>query len=281
MNYQWYPGHMTKAKRQISEDIKLVDLIIEVIDARIPISSRNPDIDNIGKNKYRLVLLNKADLANPVMNDKWEKYFTDKGYAVVRTNSKAGEGIKKINNAVKTVCAEKIARDKNRGIKNRPIRAMVVGIPNVGKSTFINAFCKKNIAKTANKPGVTKANQWIRLNAELELLDTPGILWPKFEDQTVGKRLAFIGSINDDIIISEEMALELIEELKNLKSGILNTRYGVNEENTPLKILEEIAAKRGCLKKDNDLDYKKAADILIDEFRSGKLGLLTLESPEE
>ena len=189
MNVQWYPGHMTKAKRQMQEDIKLIDLIIELVDARVPLSSRNPDIDELGKNKSRLILLNKSDLADERQNEAWKTYFQAKGFYVVKVDSRNGSGMKAINNVIQEACKEKIERDRRRGIKNRPIRAMVVGIPNVGKSTFINTFAGRACAKTGNKPGVTKGKQWIRLNKGVELLDTPGILWPKFEDQQVGIRL--------------------------------------------------------------------------------------------
>ena len=202
---------MTKAKRQMLEDVGLIDLIIEIVDARIPLSSRNPDIDEIGKNKFRLVLLNKADLADPVVNKEWICYFADKGIKTIEINSKNGQGVKQIGSLVKEVCKDKIERDRKRGIRNRPIRAMVVGIPNVGKSTFINAFAGKACAKTGNKPGVTKGKQWIKLSKELELLDTPGILWPKFEDNDTGMRLAFIGSINDEILVIEELALDFVK----------------------------------------------------------------------
>ena len=194
MHFQWYPGHMTKAKRMMQENIKLIDLVIELVDARVPISSRNPDIDELGKNKARLILLNKSDLAEDKWNDAWSEYFREKGFSVVKVNSKKGGGIKSINGVIQEACKEKIERDRRRGIKNRPIRAMVVGIPNVGKSTFINTFAGRACAKTGNKPGVTKGKQWIRLNKGVELLDTPGILWPKFEDQQVGIRLACVGS---------------------------------------------------------------------------------------
>ena len=203
MNVQWYPGHMTKAKRQMQEDIKLIDLIIELVDARVPLSSRNPDIDELGKNKSRLILLNKSDLADERQNEAWKTYFQAKGFYVVKVDSRNGSGMKAINNMIQEACKEKIER--SRGSKNRPIRAMVVGIPNVGKSTFINTFAGRACAKTGNKPGVTKGKQWIRLNKGVELLDTPGILWPKFEDQQVGIRLACVGSIKDDILNMEEL----------------------------------------------------------------------------
>ena len=194
MNYQWYPGHMMKAKRMMQENIKLIDLVIELVDARIPMSSRNPDIDELSKNKSRIILLNRSDLADGRYNTEWTEYFKEKGFHVLEINSKTGSGVKAIQGLVQEACKEKIERDRKRGIKNRPVRAMVVGIPNVGKSTFINAFAGRACAKTGNKPGVTKGKQWIRLNQNLELLDTPGILWPRFENQEVGERLAMIGS---------------------------------------------------------------------------------------
>lgn len=277
MNVQWYPGHMTKAKRQMQEDIKLIDLIIELVDARVPLSSRNPDIDDLGKNKARLILLNKADLADERQNEAWKAFFQEKGFFVVKVDSRSGAGMKAIQNVIQEACKEKIERDRRRGIKNRPIRAMVVGIPNVGKSTFINTFAGKACAKTGNKPGVTKGKQWIRLNKGVELLDTPGILWPKFEDQEVGIRLAFVGSIKDDILNMEELSLKLIDFLKEHYSGALKERYGVREEGTSLEILEEIARARGCLKKGDELDYGKTAGIIFDDFRSGRIGRITIE----
>ncbi len=281
MNVQWYPGHMTKAKRQMQEDIKLIDLIIELVDARVPLSSRNPDIDELGKNKSRLILLNKADLADERYNEKWTEYFLKKGFFVVKVNSKSGTGLKSIQGVIQEACKEKIERDKKRGIMNRPIRAMVVGIPNVGKSTFINSYAGKACTKTGNKPGVTKGKQWIRLNKNLELLDTPGILWPKFEDQEIGKRLAFIGSINDEILNMEELSLELLTYLSKCYPGVLQARYGISEGGTALSMLEGIAENRKCILRGQELDYTKAANILIDEFRGGKLGKITLESPVE
>jgi len=277
VNVQWYPGHMTKAKRQMQEDVKLIDLIIELVDARVPLSSRNPDIDEIGKNKARLILLNKADLADEAQNEAWKTYFQEKGFYVVKVDSRNGAGMKLVQNVIQEACKEKTERDRKRGIKNRPIRAMVAGIPNVGKSTFINTFAGKACAKTGNKPGVTKGKQWIRLNKNVELLDTPGILWPKFEDQEVGKRLAFIGSVKDDILNMEELALELISYLCKNYPGALEKRYNIAEEGLPVEILGEIARVRGCLKKGEELDYTKATGILFEEFRSGKIGRITLE----
>lgn len=280
MSYQWYPGHMTKARRMMQENIKLIDLVIELVDARIPISSRNPDIDELGKGKSRIILLNKSDLADPVWNKKWVEYFAAKGIGVLEINSRTGMGIKSIQGLVQEVCKEKIERDRKRGIVNRPVRAMVVGIPNVGKSTFINSFAGKACAKTGNKPGVTKGKQWIRLNKGLELLDTPGILWPKFEDQQVGLHLAMIGSINDEILNVEELALSVIDYLTAEYPGTLEKRFGFEGMTDRVEILGEIARVRGCLKKGNELDYEKAARLLMDDFRSGKLGRITLEKPE-
>ncbi len=284
MNYQWYPGHMTKAKRMMEENVKLVDLIIELLDARAPISSRNPEIDKLGANKSRVILLNKSDLADPHSNKVWKEYFEQLGAHVVEINSKTGAGVKSIQGVVNEACKEKIERDKRRGILNRPVRAMVVGIPNVGKSTFINAFAGKACTKTGNKPGVTKGKQWIRLNKSLELLDTPGILWPKFEDQSVGKKLAFIGSINDNILIVDEMALDLITYLVEKYPNQMMKRFlfeeGFSKESN-IEILTNIAIVRKCFKKGQEVDLEKAAGILIEEFRSGKIGRMTLETPEE
>ena len=277
MNYQWYPGHMTKARRMMQENIKLIDLVIELVDARIPISSRNPDIDELGKGKSRIILLNKSDLADPVWNKKWVEYFSEKGMGVLEINSKTGMGIKSIQGLVQEVCKEKIERDRKRGIVNRPVRAMVVGIPNVGKSTFINSFAGKACAKTGNKPGVTKGKQWIRLNKGLELLDTPGILWPKFEDQQVGMRLAFIGSMNDEILIPDELACDLIRALQELYPKALQERYDADPAGEPVEILEAVAESRKCYTKGEQKDLVKAAGILVDDFRSGKLGRMTLE----
>ena len=281
MHFQWYPGHMTKAKRMMQENIKLIDLVIELVDARVPMSSRNPDIDELGKNKARLILLNKADLAEEKQNDAWVEYFKAKGFSVVKVNSKKGGGIKSIQGVIQEACKDKIERDRKRGILNRPVRAMVVGIPNVGKSTFINALAGKACAKTGNKPGVTKGKQWIRLNKNVELLDTPGILWPKFEDQTVGLRLAFIGSIKDEILNTEELATEIIQFLKKYYVGVLAEKYAIIEADDPYQCLADIAKSRHCLLRGNELDTAKAATLLIDDFRDGRLGRITLEFPED
>ena len=281
MNYQWYPGHMTKAKRMMQENIKLIDLIIELVDARIPMSSRNPDIDELGKGKSRIILLNKSDLADAGLNQEWESFFKEKGYFVQPLNAKTGAGIKNIQALVQESCKEKIERDRKRGIINRPVRAMVVGIPNVGKSTFINSFAGKACAKTGNKPGVTKGKQWIRLNKNLELLDTPGILWPKFEDQKIGERLALIGSINDEILHVDELAVALIRNLKNSYLDLLEKRYDITIDEDAYDTLKKIAIARKCLQKGELPDVDRASSMLLEDFRSGKLGRITLESPEE
>ena len=214
-SFNWYPGHMTKAKRMMEENIRLIDLVIEIVDARVPMSSRNPDIDKLASNKARIILLNKADLADDYLTNKWIAYFNSKNIYCLKLNSRDNSGVKQVNNLIQTACADKIERDKSRGIMNRTIKAMVVGIPNVGKSTFINSFAGKASAKTGNKPGVTKGKQWIKLGKNVEMLDTPGILWPRFENQDVGMRLAMIGSINDNILNIEELAIDTINYVYN------------------------------------------------------------------
>ena len=287
MHFQWYPGHMTKAKRMMQENMKLVDLVIELVDARIPLSSRNPDIDWLGRNKARLILLNKADLAQERWNDAWEEYFKEKGYLVAKVNSRKNSGMKPVNEVIREACKEKLERDRKRGILNRPVRAMVVGIPNEGKSTFINSLAGKACAKTGNKPGVTKGKQWIRLNKQVELLDTPGILWPKFEDQRVGLMMALIGSMKDELLNTEELAAELISVLEADYAGVLKEKYGIEADTEsdvsvkPFQILEQIARSRHCILRGNELDTEKAALLLLDDFRNGRLGRLTLEYPQE
>lgn len=279
MQLQWYPGHMTKAKRMMEENIKLIDLVIELVDARIPLSSRNPDIDSLGRNKSRLILLNKADLASEKQNTAWKEFFEKQGYFVVKLDSRKGSGVKAVHAMIEKACQEKIERDRKRGILNRPVRAMVVGIPNVGKSTFINTLAGKACAKTGNRPGVTKGKQWIRLNSKVELLDTPGILWPKFEDEAVGMNLAFIGSMNDEIINVEELSVKLLGFLTKEYPGLLESRYGISEELQEYALLEEIGRNRNCLKKGGEIDTLKASKMILEDFRSGKLGKITLEFP--
>ena len=279
MSYEWYPGHMTKAVRMMREELSLVDLVIELLDARAPLSSRNPDIDDLGKNKYRLIILNKADLADKEALDKWKEYFKSQGLTTVTADSRSRNFVKQVDASVKEVCKEKIERDRKRGIKNRPVRAMVCGIPNVGKSTFINSFVGKTTAKTGNKPGVTRGKQWIRLNDSLELLDTPGILWPKFEDKSVGIRLAMLGTINDNIIDSQDLAIHIIDYLKESYPGALNSRYDISEDKSSPDILTDIAINRKALKKGEEPDTEKAAYYLTDDLRSGRLGGISLELP--
>ena len=284
MQVQWYPGHMTKARRAMKEDIRLVDLVIELLDARAPYSSRNPDIDELGRQKARLIILNKADLAAESANRAWEQYFEQKGFVTVRMDARRRSDMKPVQTAVLSACREKLERDRKRGIKNRPVRAMVVGIPNVGKSTFINSYAGKACAKTGNKPGVTRGNQWIRLSRELELLDTPGILWPRFEEQEVGIRLAMLGSVKDDILNTEELAWRLLSFMQERYREALRERYSLEEsdlEKQPEVLLEQVAAARNCLVKGGGLDCAKAAKIVIEDFRSGRLGRITLELPDE
>lgn len=295
-SFNWYPGHMTKAKRMMEENIRLIDLVIEIVDARVPMSSRNPDIDKLASNKARIILLNKADLADDYVTNKWTAYFNSKNIYCLKLNSRDNSGVKQVNNLIQTACADKIERDKSRGIMNRTIKAMVVGIPNVGKSTFINSFAGKASAKTGNKPGVTKGKQWIKLGKNVEMLDTPGILWPRFENQDVGMRLAMIGSINDNILNIEELAIDTINYVYNNYPDNIIERYeldkeavkasydesAINPDNSiALYIMEQAALKRGCIKKGNAIDYEKTANIILDDFRSGRLGRITLERSED
>ena len=279
MKLQWYPGHMTKAKRQMQEDLKLIDVIIELVDARIPYSSKNPDIDGLAAGKSRVLLINKTDLADPALTKEWVKYYTDKGFFVLELNSKTGTGIKSVNEVIAKACAEKIEKNRKKGIINRPMRAMIVGIPNVGKSTFINSFCKKAVAKTGNKPGVTKGKQWIRLNKDVDLLDTPGILWPKFEDETVGTNIAFIGSVSDEIVSISDLAYELIVKIRALGNDAIYEKYGVEKKEDAWESLRDIAIKRGCLAKGGEPDIDKASAFIVDDFRNGRIGRITLERP--
>lgn len=281
MHFQWYPGHMTKAKRAMQEDIRLIDVVVELVDARIPLSSKNPDIDTLANGKSRILLLNKADMADDKVTQKWKNCYESKGYFVIAVNSTKRNELKTVNQLIQKACKEKIERDRKKGILNRPIRAMIVGIPNVGKSTFINSFAGRACAKTGNRPGVTKGKQWIRLNKQVELLDTPGILWPKFEDQMVGLRLAFIGSIKDELLQRVEISLDFIDFMLENYPGKLEGFYGVKEEGTDVEILEGIGKIRKCLKKGEEVDLEKAAALLLDDFRNARLGKISLEFPEK
>lgn len=277
MNINWYPGHMTKARRMMEENIKLVDVVIELLDARAPLSTRNPDIDDLAKNKFRLILLNKSDMADPKDNENWEAYFNELGLRCVLIDSRNRDSIKNIDKVIKEVCKEKIERDKKRGILKRTLKCMICGIPNVGKSTFINSLCKKGVAKTGNKPGVTKGKQWVNVKGEFDLLDTPGILWPKFEDENIGIRLALIGSVNDDILDITELSFKLIDILKNKYPGILNSKYDINEDASSIDILNEYTVKRNLLKKGGESDTDRGAALIIDDFRSLRIGRLSID----
>ncbi len=281
MEFQWYPGHMAKAKKAMQEDIKLIDVIIELVDSRIPYSSKNPDIDSLANGKSRVMVMNKYDLADSSVTDEWVKYYEDKGYFVARTNSKDRTGVKAINNIIQKACHEKIERDRRRGILNRPVWALVAGIPNVGKSTFINSFTGRACTKTGNKPGVTKGKQWIRLNKNVELLDTPGILWPKFEDQDSGMRLAFIGSIKDELYNIYELSILLIKFLLEDYPGAISSCYKteIPAGSSEADVLGIIAKCRGCIKSGAEPDLDKAGKCLVDDFRAGRLGRITLEKP--
>ena len=282
MHFQWFPGHMTKAIRTMQEDIKLIDLVIELVDARIPLSSRNPEIDSLAQGKIRILLLNKRDMADAASTRQWVKKYEEMGFYSLAVNAKKQNELKAVTDLIAKGGEEKRARDAKRGIKNRPVRAMIVGIPNVGKSTFINSLAGRSSAKTGNRPGVTKGKQWIRLNnrnslGTLELLDTPGILWPKFEDQTVGLHLAWIGSIKDEIIVHTDLALDLIEFLHDNHPQILESNYGFVPDDDSVKVLGQLAAARGCLAKGGEPDLEKAAFILLDDFRNARLGAITIE----
>ena len=282
MNIQWYPGHMTKTRRMIEADLKLVDLVAEVIDARIPRSSRNPDIDELVGRKPRLIVLNRADQADPAQNRAWGRWFRDRGCAVLETDSKTGKGVDQFSNAAREALKEQIARWREKGQVGRPVRVMVVGVPNVGKSTFINKVARRKSAKAQDRPGVTRGKQWVAVDAGLDLLDTPGILWPKFEDQEVGRRLAYTGAVKDDIMDVEELGCALMEELAARYPQALTDRYKLTPEpGIPgWELLEAAGRKRGFLISGGEVDLSRMARVLLDEFRGGKLGRFTLEAPE-
>ena len=279
MEYQWYPGHMTKTVRELKEQMKLIDLVIEIADARIPMSGRNPDLDSLAANKVRLLILGKKDLADEAVTNEWLAYFREQGLNPIAVDLRRNADLKMLNSVIRESCKAKIERDKRRGIMNRPIRALVAGIPNVGKSTFINSFSGSSSVKTGNKPGVTKGRQWIRLKNGVELMDTPGLLWPKFEDPGVGEKIALIGSIPDAIMNTEELSLALIRRLDADYPELLSERYGGDLPEDPAKALEQIAKFRGCLKKGGEADTEKAASLILDDFRHGRIGRITLERP--
>lgn len=281
MNLQWFPGHMTKTRRMIEENLKLIDVVIELVDARIPLSSRNPQIDEIVKGKPRLLLLNKADIASAEQNKAWVRYFEEQGISAMAISSTGGKGFGEIAVRCRALLKDKIARDKEKGIVNRPIKIMVVGVPNVGKSSFINKLSGRKSAKTGDRPGVTTGKQWIRLDNGLELLDTPGILWPKFEDQQVGLKLAYTGAIRDEVVDIEELACHFLLLLKENHKEELKTRYKMEdiEELDGYEMLCLLGRKRGFVVSGGEIDTLRAAAVLLDEFRGAKLGNITLETP--
>ena len=282
MNIQWYPGHMTKTRRQIEADLKLVDAVCEIVDARIPVSSRNPDIDAICGNKPRIIVLNRMDLADNEATKKWMQYFRSKNIAAVATDCKTKKGISNFEPAVRSVLREKIERNEAKGM-HKPLKVMVVGIPNVGKSTLINQISGRKGAKAENRPGVTRGKQWVTVNSGLLLLDTPGILWPKFEDPNVGMMLAYTGAVKEGVIDIEELAARLMELMLRFYPHTLLERYKVEaEQGTPgYMLLEEASKKRGYLLAKGEIHTERMAKVLLDEYRSGKLGKFTLEMPED
>ena len=282
MNIQWYPGHMTKTRRQMEADLKQVDAVCEIVDARIPISSRNPDIDSICGSKPRILVLNRMDLADPDATQEWAAYFRSKGMAVIATDCKTRRGIADFTPAARAACAEKLQRDAARGM-NRPLRVMVVGIPNVGKSTLINQISGRKGAKAENRPGVTRGKQWVTVDSGLLLLDTPGILWPKFEDREVGMMLAFTGAVKEGVIDLEELACHLMELLHRYYPQALLDRYKIEAPvgTKGWELLEMAGKNRGYLLSGGEIHTERMAKVLVDEFRSGKLGKFTLEMPEE
>ena len=281
---QWFPGHMTKTKRQIQSSLKLVDAVAEIIDARIPVSSRNPDLAKLVQNKPRVILLNKCDMANQTATKMWIDYFKKQNLVAIPVDCKSGRGLDKFAPAVKTVMSHKIARLKEKGMVNPTIRIMIVGIPNVGKSSFINKMVKKNRAKVEDRPGVTRGNQWYTIAKNLEMLDTPGVLWPKFDDKTVGEHLAFTGAVKDQILDIELLAVRLLDFIKGLKPADFITRFKLENEDIEnidsYELLKMIGKKRGMLVSGGEIDTERAAIMLLDEFRSAKLGRITVEMPQ-
>ena len=277
---QWYPGHMAKARREMTDAVRLVDVVIEIIDARIPKSSRNPILNEIIGNKPRVIVLNKADLADGKANEAWVQRFKTNNQIAVIVDSNQGKGVKNVVDACLELMKDKMDKQIEKGRTGMSIKAMVVGIPNVGKSTFINKIAKKQTAEVGNKPGVTRKNQWVRLNDNIQLLDTPGVLWPKFDNEEIARHLAYIGSIKDEIVDVEELALELLKELVKKYKANVYERYKIApdfEYEMVVELMEEIGRKRGCLVKGGEVDYTKVANIILDDFRTGKIGLITLE----
>lgn len=283
INIQWFPGHMTKAERMIEENMKLVDGVCEIIDARIPIASRNPDIDRLANGKPRLIVLNRADQADPEMTKRWKLWFKEQGLFVLETDSKSGKGVNQFPGAVRAALKTKMEQYAAKGQGSRPLRIMVLGIPNVGKSTFINKVAKRKAAIAGDRPGVTRGKQWIKIDDSLELLDTPGILWPKFEDENVGQVLALTGAVKDDILDRETLAANFLVRLRDQYPTVIEQRYKFTPDPEALgyALLETAARKRGFLISGGELDTERMAAILLDEYRGGKLGRLTLETPPE
>ncbi|MDR1559760.1 MAG: ribosome biogenesis GTPase YlqF [Clostridiales bacterium] len=279
MDIQWYPGHMTKSIRMMEEQIALVDIVIELLDARAPRGSKNPDIDRLARNKKRLLILNKADLADPSVTNLWVRYYSGNGFSVITADSKSGSGLGRITDICLEMMSERIEREKKRGRIFVPVRAMVAGVPNVGKSTLINRYVGKSPAKTGDKPGVTRGRQWIRLKRGFELLDTPGILWPKLDDPDIGVNLAITGAVSGNVTENTDLCLRLIEKLKKLYPSALTTRYGTETDGDAFSVLKEISRARGYEKKAGELDTERAALAVIGDFRAGKLGRVSLESP--
>ncbi|HEY4543922.1 MAG TPA: ribosome biogenesis GTPase YlqF [Tissierellaceae bacterium] len=280
MHINWYPGHMKKTKESIQKNLHKVDLVIEILDARIPMSSQNPVIDEIIKDKKRIIILNKSDLSDSNINKQWASYFKERGIDVILMDSVKGSGISELLKISESVMKEKNDSLKERGVINRSTRAMILGIPNAGKSTLINTLSGRRGAKVGNRPGITKTNQWIKTNGNLELLDTPGILWPKFEDKQVGMNLAFTGAIRDEVVDRETLALRLIETLMETYPELLEERYNITLMETGIENMEEIGRKRGCIISGGEIDYTRVSNIVLDEFRKGIIGNITLEKPE-
>ncbi len=282
MEIQWFPGHMAKTRKLISENLKLVDVVIELVDARLPLSSRNPEIDRIVGKKPRVLVLNKSDIADPVANIKWLSYFEKKGVCTITADSLSGKGLKNFDGAVERVLSEKFQKEKEKGLQRRAVKMLIVGIPNVGKSSFINRLSGRAAAKTGDRPGITTAKQWIRTDGKYELLDTPGILWPKFEDPEVGRRIAFTGGIKDEIMDVEELAFYLVGFLRNNYPEMLAERFKLDEETEILddfELLEYIGKKRGCIVSGGRVDTIRTSNLILDEFRAAKIGKITLELP--